>query len=76
MEHLASRFAKWQLPDEIVIAQELPKTSVGKLAKRALRDTSKKLRLKAGWKRPYLVQRVCTSLMPARSFLALIRRPK
>lgn len=39
MEHLASRFAKWQLPDEIVIAEELPKTSVGKLAKRVLRDT-------------------------------------
>jgi len=42
LEHLANRFAKWQLPDEIVIVEELPKTSVGKLAKRAARDAYKR----------------------------------
>jgi fatty-acyl-CoA synthase len=35
---LAGRFAKWQLPDRIEFVDELPKTSVGKLAKRALRE--------------------------------------
>ena len=42
LEHLAKRFAKWQLPDEIVIVEELPKTSVGKLAKRAAREAYKR----------------------------------
>jgi fatty-acyl-CoA synthase len=42
LEHLANRFAKWQLPDEIVIVEELPKTSVGKLAKRTAREAYKR----------------------------------
>src|SRR5699024_4759238 len=35
---LADRFAKWQVPDEVIVRQELPRTSVGKLEKKALRD--------------------------------------
>lgn len=34
---LATRFAKWQLPDQIIISEELPRTSVGKLNKRKMR---------------------------------------
>lgn len=36
--HLAARFAKWQLPDEILIVGELPVTSVGKIDKKVLRE--------------------------------------
>ena len=36
-EVLADRFAKWQLPDEVVVSQQLPRTSVGKLEKKRLR---------------------------------------
>ena len=32
------RVAKWWLPDEIVIVEEFPKTSVGKFAENRLRD--------------------------------------
>ncbi len=35
---LASRVAKWWLPDDVVFLETLPKTSVGKLAKRELRE--------------------------------------
>jgi fatty-acyl-CoA synthase len=36
-EHLASRVAKWWLPDELVIVEAVPKTSVGKFDKKVLR---------------------------------------
>ena len=35
---LAATFAKWQLPDAFVFANELPRTSVGKLLKLKLRE--------------------------------------
>lgn len=35
---LADKFAKWQLPDDILYIDEVPKTSVGKFLKRSLRD--------------------------------------
>jgi fatty-acyl-CoA synthase len=35
---LADRVAKWWLPDDVVFVDEIPKTSVGKLDKRALRE--------------------------------------
>jgi fatty-acyl-CoA synthase len=35
--HLASRFAKWQLPDAIIFTDEIPRTSVGKFKKTELR---------------------------------------
>jgi acyl-CoA synthetase (AMP-forming)/AMP-acid ligase II len=37
-EFLATRFAKWQLPDAIVFANEIPRTSVGKFKKSELRE--------------------------------------
>ncbi len=41
MEHLASRVLKWWLPDDIVFIDAIPKTSVGKFNKRALRERFK-----------------------------------
>ena len=35
---LAGRVAKWWLPDDVVIVDEIPKTSVGKLDKKVLRS--------------------------------------
>ncbi|MCQ9367509.1 long-chain-fatty-acid--CoA ligase [Brevibacterium sp. 50QC2O2] len=37
-ETLSSRFAKWQLPDQVIVVDELPRTSVGKLDKKLLRS--------------------------------------
>ncbi len=37
-EFLAAKFAKWQLPDAFVFAKEIPRTSVGKFLKIALRE--------------------------------------
>jgi len=36
-EHLAKKFAKWQLPDEILFVGVIPKTSVGKIDKKVIR---------------------------------------
>lgn len=41
MDFLAPQFAKWWLPDDIVFMDEIPKTSVGKFLKRALREKLK-----------------------------------
>lgn len=38
MEFLKPQFAKWWLPDDILFMNEIPRTSVGKFLKRALRD--------------------------------------
>jgi fatty-acyl-CoA synthase len=38
LDFLAPRVAKWQLPDDVVFIDEVPKTSVGKFSKRTLRD--------------------------------------
>jgi fatty-acyl-CoA synthase len=37
-EFLASRFAKWQLPDAFVFVDEIPRTSVGKFLKSKMRE--------------------------------------
>ena len=37
-DFLAKSFAKWQLPDAFVFLSEIPRTSVGKFQKTALRD--------------------------------------
>jgi fatty-acyl-CoA synthase len=37
LKHLAKRFAKWQLPDEILFVETIPKTSVGKIDKKLIR---------------------------------------
>jgi fatty-acyl-CoA synthase len=36
-EHLAPRVAKWWIPDEVAVIDEVPKTSVGKFDKKVLR---------------------------------------
>jgi len=38
LTYLEGQFAKWWVPDEIIFLEELPKTSVGKFLKRALRS--------------------------------------
>ena len=38
LDFLAPRVAKWQIPDDVVFIDEVPKTSVGKFSKRTLRD--------------------------------------
>ncbi|HUK53356.1 MAG TPA: long-chain fatty acid--CoA ligase [Candidatus Binatia bacterium] len=38
---LSAKFAKWQLPDAIVFAEAIPRTSVGKFMKARLRDQFK-----------------------------------
>lgn len=38
MEFLASQFAKWWMPDDIIFLDEIPKTSVGKFLKAKLRE--------------------------------------
>ena len=38
MDFLATQFAKWWLPDDIVFLKEIPKTSVGKFLKAKLRE--------------------------------------
>ena len=41
LEHLITKFAKWQLPDEILFVTEIPKTSVGKIDKKNIREAYK-----------------------------------
>jgi fatty-acyl-CoA synthase len=45
-EHLAPRVAKWWLPDELAIIEEVPKTSVGKFDKKVLRAQLEEGRLR------------------------------
>ena len=44
LDFLAPRLAKWQLPDDVVFIDEVPKTSVGKFSKKDLRDPLRRLR--------------------------------
>ena len=39
--HLLNKFAKWQLPDSVLFVDEIPKTSVGKLNKKEVREKYK-----------------------------------
>jgi fatty-acyl-CoA synthase len=38
LDFLRPKLAKWQVPDDVVFIDEVPKTSVGKFSKRTLRD--------------------------------------
>jgi fatty-acyl-CoA synthase len=38
LDYLAPKLAKWQVPDDVVFIDEVPKTSVGKFSKKTLRD--------------------------------------
>ncbi|MFQ5353228.1 MAG: AMP-binding protein, partial [Candidatus Binatia bacterium] len=37
LEHCSKRFAKWQLPDDVIFEDSLPLTSTGKIDKKAIR---------------------------------------
>lgn len=41
LDFISSKFAKWQLPDDVVFIDEVPKTSVGKFNKKVLREKYK-----------------------------------
>jgi fatty-acyl-CoA synthase len=41
INHLSKKFARWQLPDEVKFVDEIPKTSVGKFKKSAIREQYK-----------------------------------
>jgi fatty-acyl-CoA synthase len=45
LDFLAGRIAKWWMPDEVIFMDAVPKTSVGKFNKRALREQFKEFRL-------------------------------
>jgi acyl-CoA synthetase (AMP-forming)/AMP-acid ligase II len=45
LEYLGGRIAKWQLPDEVVFIESVPKTSVGKFDKKVLREQYKDYQL-------------------------------
>ena len=38
LDHLRPKVAKWWLPDDVVFIEQVPKTSVGKFDKKALRE--------------------------------------
>lgn len=40
-DHLAKKFAKWQLPESILFVDQIPRTSVGKTNKKVIRETYK-----------------------------------
>jgi fatty-acyl-CoA synthase len=48
LEYLDGKIAKWWLPDDVVFIDQVPKTSVGKFNKRALREKYKDYVLPAG----------------------------
>ncbi len=39
LAYLATRFARWQVPDDLILVQSLPYTATGKLQKNVLRQT-------------------------------------
>jgi fatty-acyl-CoA synthase len=37
LAHIAEHFAKWQLPDDVILVEALPMTATGKISKKDLR---------------------------------------
>jgi fatty-acyl-CoA synthase len=46
LEFISPKFAKWQLPDDVLFIEEIPKTSVGKFSKKDIRAKYKDYYLK------------------------------
>ncbi|ADK84657.1 AMP-dependent synthetase and ligase [Desulfarculus baarsii DSM 2075] len=44
--HLSKSFAKWQLPDQVLFVDQIPKTSVGKISKKDLRQAYQDIYMK------------------------------
>ena len=40
-DHLSKKFAKWQLPETVMFVDSIPKTSVGKINKKVIREEHK-----------------------------------
>jgi fatty-acyl-CoA synthase len=38
LAHVAEHFAKWQLPDDVIVVESLPMTATGKISKKDLRE--------------------------------------
>jgi 3-(methylthio)propionyl---CoA ligase len=38
LAHIAEHFAKWQLPDDVIVVESLPMTATGKISKKDLRE--------------------------------------
>jgi fatty-acyl-CoA synthase len=38
LKFISDKFAKWQLPDDVLFIEALPKTSVGKFSKKTMRE--------------------------------------
>jgi fatty-acyl-CoA synthase len=38
LDYLRGRLSAWQVPDDVVFIDEVPKTSVGKFSKKTLRE--------------------------------------
>ncbi len=47
IEYLRDKLAKWAVPDEVVVIDAVPKTSVGKVDKKVLRERFKDWQPKA-----------------------------
>jgi fatty-acyl-CoA synthase len=45
LAYLEGRIAKWWMPDDVIVVEELPHTATGKLLKTALREQYKDYRL-------------------------------
>ncbi|KAA2236338.1 long-chain-fatty-acid--CoA ligase [Salinarimonas soli] len=45
LAHLEGRIAKWWMPDDVVVVEEIPHTATGKIQKTALRDRFRDYRL-------------------------------
>ncbi|HYF56141.1 MAG TPA: long-chain-fatty-acid--CoA ligase [Salinarimonas sp.] len=45
LAHLAGRVAKWWMPDDVVVVEEIPHTATGKIQKTALRERFRDYRL-------------------------------
>jgi fatty-acyl-CoA synthase len=45
LAHLSGRIAKWWMPDDVVVVDEIPHTATGKIQKTALRDRFRDYRL-------------------------------
>ena len=43
LTHITPHFAKWELPDDVLFIEEIPKTSVGKFLKATLRKQVKEI---------------------------------
>lgn len=48
LDHMATGFAKWQLPDDVIVVDELPHTATGKVSKLTLREAYRDYLANAG----------------------------